>query len=89
MIKSEQKNLKTLQKIKEKLKTSMNKDPQENRYNTHARKILTYVKNHFNINSDSYYHSNEIQINYNTELLRQLKALFNQSRSSKSSKMLI
>jgi len=81
LIKSEQKNLKTIQKIKEKLKTAMKKDPQKNRYATMTRKTLSYVKQSFDFNSPSY--NKDDLIDYNIELLRQLKTLFNQIRSQK------
>lgn len=81
LIKSEQKNLRTIQKIKEKLKTAMKKDKQQNRYGTMTRKMLAYVKDSFDFNT-VIYHENE-DIDYNTELLNQLKTLFNQIRSQK------
>jgi len=81
LIKSEQKNLRTIQKIKEKLKTAMKKDKQENRYATMTRKMLTYVKEEFEFDSITYGKYEELD--YNTELLNQLKTLFNQIRSQK------
>ncbi len=82
LIQSEKKNLRVLAKIKEKLKHSMKKDPLENRYLTKSRELLREVKEHFTINSDNRYITNQI-IDHDTELERQLKTIMNQIRSSK------
>jgi hypothetical protein len=81
LIQSEKKNLKTLAKIKEKLKSQMKNDPLENRYLSQAKKILSEVKEYYSINSDRY--STDQRIDHDVTLLRQLKTIMNQIRSAK------
>lgn len=82
LITSEKKNLRTLAKIKEKLKHSMKKDPLENKYLMKARQILSEVKDYYNINSHSRYMIDQ-KIDHDPDLVRQLKTVMNQIRSSK------
>ena len=82
LITSEKKNLRTLAKIKEKLKHSMKKDPLENKYLMKAKQILNEVKEFYNINSHSRYMIDQ-KIDHDPDLVRQLKTVMNQIRSSK------
>ena len=82
LIQSEKKNLRVLAKIKEKLKTSMKKDPLENRYLTKAKQILSEVKEYYNINQSNRYMTDQI-IDHDPQLVRQIKTIMNQIRSAK------
>lgn len=82
LIQSEKKNLRTLAKIKEKLKHAMKKDPLENRYLTKAKEILREVKEYYQINSENRYLIDQI-IDHDPKLVRQLKTVMNQIRSAK------
>lgn len=82
LIQSEKKNLRTLAKIKEKLKHSMKKDPLENKYLTKAKEILKEVKEYYQINSNNRYMINQT-IDHDPDLVRQLKTVMNQIRSNK------
>ncbi|NIS94625.1 MAG: VWA domain-containing protein [Nitrosopumilaceae archaeon] len=81
LVKSEQKNLKLLAKVKEKLKASVkqNFDKQINRYRTKQKQLLQEVNEYWIKNDENI----ERDLRVDTELLNGLKGLFNEIRSQK------